>query len=89
MRHVTQHLSTIKAGRDIDAAQLFFERVGFTRETDSQGHHRRLRDPFGSQMFLNASASELPYSDRTPFELHAGRGRTGLANEPETSLARY
>jgi hypothetical protein len=67
-----QQLTAILPCTDLNAAQLFFERLGFLRE-GGPDDYRMLRDAFGGRIHLNPAVEGWLIPGRNPFGLYLYR----------------
>jgi catechol 2,3-dioxygenase-like lactoylglutathione lyase family enzyme len=69
---VEGRLTAILPVTDLDAAQAFFERLGFRLNADHNGY-RMMSDGTGAELHLNGAASEWLVPGRNPFGLYLYR----------------
>ena len=68
-----QRMTAILPCNDLDAAQAFFERLGFTRDSGSPAEYRMLSDGQGGDIHLNPAVAGWLTSGRNPFGLYLYR----------------
>jgi hypothetical protein len=68
-----QHLTAILPCNDIDAAEVFFIRLGFTRVADSLDEYRLLSDGRGGFIHLQPAVEGWLVPGRNPFGLYLYR----------------
>ncbi len=68
-----QRLTAILPCNDLDAAQSFFERLGFTRDDGSPDDYRMLSDGGGGDIHLNPAVAGWLVRGRNPFGLYLYR----------------
>ncbi|RBP09265.1 putative enzyme related to lactoylglutathione lyase [Roseiarcus fermentans] len=68
-----QRLIAILPCKDIDAAQAFFERLGFQLEPGSLPDYRMLADGLGGELHLSPAVEGWLDPDRNPFALYLCR----------------
>lgn len=68
-----QGLTAILPCNDLAAAQMFFERLGFVRETGSPDDYRMLADEQGGFVHLNTAVPRWLETGRNPFGLYLHR----------------
>lgn len=68
-----QRLTAILPCNDLDSAQSFFERLGFTLEEGSPGEYRMLADGKGGFVHLNRAVEGWLEAGRNPFGLYLYR----------------
>jgi hypothetical protein len=68
-----QRLTAILPCNDLDAAQAFFERLGFRREEGSPDEYRMMSDGRGSFIHLNRAVKGWLQAGRNPFGLYLYR----------------
>jgi catechol 2,3-dioxygenase-like lactoylglutathione lyase family enzyme len=82
-----QRLTAILPCNDLDAAQAFFERLGFRREEGSPDEYRMMSDGRGGFIHLNRAVKGWLQAGRNPFGLYLYRedvGGTAAAFAGET-----
>ena len=70
---MNQGLTAILPCNDLDAAQSFFERLGFTRDEGSPDDYRMLADGEGGFIHLNRAVEGWLQPGRNPFGLYLHR----------------
>src|SRR5208282_3685777 len=68
-----QRLTAILPCNDLDAAQAFFERLGFALDPGSSDDYRMLSDGLGAHIHLNPAVAGWLQSGRNPFGLYLYR----------------
>jgi catechol 2,3-dioxygenase-like lactoylglutathione lyase family enzyme len=68
-----QRMTAILPCSDLDAAQRFFERLGFTRDKGSPDDYRMLSDGLGGDIHLNPAVAGWLTPGRNPFGLYLYR----------------
>jgi catechol 2,3-dioxygenase-like lactoylglutathione lyase family enzyme len=68
-----QGLTAILPCNDLDAAQAFFERLGFTRDGGSPDDYRMLSDELGGFIHLTRAVKGWLQPGRNPFGLYLTR----------------
>ena len=68
-----QRLTAILPCNDLDAAQAFFERLGFQRDDGSPDDYRMLSDGRGGFIHLNKAVEGWLQAGRNPFGLYLTR----------------
>jgi hypothetical protein len=68
-----ERLTAILPCNDLDAAQSFFERLGFKLDEGSRDGYRMLSDGFGGHMHLNPAVTGWLQAGRNPFGLYLYR----------------
>lgn len=68
-----QKMTAILPCNDLDAAQRFFERLGFTLNDSSWDEYRMLSDGYGGHIHLNPAAEGWLVPGRNPFGLYLHR----------------
>src|ERR1700722_4067558 len=68
-----QRLTAILPCNDLDAAELFFERLGFKRDPGSIDDYRMLSDGRGGHIPLNRAVEGWLQAGRNPFGLYLYR----------------
>ena len=68
-----QGLTAILPCNDLDAAEAFFERLGFHREQGSLDEYRMLSDGLGGFLHLNRAVEGWLEAGRNPFGLYLYR----------------
>lgn len=68
-----QRVTAILPCNDLDAAQRFFERLGFTRDDGSPDDYRMLSDGHGGDIHLNPALPGWLTPGRNPFGLYLYR----------------
>jgi catechol 2,3-dioxygenase-like lactoylglutathione lyase family enzyme len=68
-----QGLTAILPCNDLDAAEAFFERLGFHREQGSLDEYRMLSDGLGAFLHLNRAVEGWLEAGRNPFGLYLYR----------------
>jgi hypothetical protein len=70
---MNQGLTAILPCNDLDAAQAFFERLGFNRDDGSPDDYRLLSDGLGGFIHLNKAVEGWLQAGRNPFGLYLYR----------------
>jgi hypothetical protein len=70
---MNQRLTAILPCNDLDAAQRFFERLGFRLEPGSLTDYRMLADGLGGDIHLNRAVQGWLQAGRNPFGLYLYR----------------
>jgi hypothetical protein len=70
---VEQRLTAILPCNDLDAAQAFFERLGFKLDPGSLDDYRMLSDGLGGHLHLNRAVEGWLTPGRNPFGLYLYR----------------
>jgi hypothetical protein len=68
-----QRLTAIVPCNDLDAAQVFFERLGFSLDAGSQGDYRMMSDGLGGFIHLNRAVEGWLRAGQNPFGLYLYR----------------
>ncbi len=68
-----QRLTAILPCNDLDAAQAFFERLGFTLDSGSLDDYRMLSDGLGGHLHLNRAVERWLKPAHNPFALYLYR----------------
>ena len=68
-----QHLTAILPCNDLDTAEAFFARLGFTRDQGSPDDYRMLSDGLGGNIHLNRAVEGWLQAGRNPFGLYLYR----------------
>ncbi|GJG88849.1 glyoxalase [Gemmatimonadetes bacterium T265] len=68
-----QRLTAILPCNDLDAAEAFFARLGFTRDAGSPDDYRMLSDGRGGHVHLTAAVAGWLVPGRNPFGLYLYR----------------
>jgi catechol 2,3-dioxygenase-like lactoylglutathione lyase family enzyme len=88
-----QRLTAILPCNDLDAAQAFFERLGFRREEGSPDEYRMMSDGRGGFIHLNRAVRGWLQAGRNPFGLYLyGRtltARGGIRRRNDRRSSRY
>jgi hypothetical protein len=77
-----QRLTAILPCNDLDAAQAFFERLGFTLSPGSLDDYRMLSDGLGGHLHLNRAVEGWLKRGRNPFGLYLYREDVDSAAAP-------
>src|SRR5277367_6955997 len=72
-RAMDQRLTAILPCNDLDAAQAFFERLGFKRDDRSPDEYRTLSDGLGGFVHLTQAVEGWLQAGRNPFGLYLAR----------------
>jgi hypothetical protein len=70
---MAQGLTAILPCNDLNAAQAFFERLGFSRDADSPDEYRMMSDGLGGFIHLNRAVEGWLQPGRNPFRLYLYR----------------
>ncbi len=70
---MNQRLTAILPCNDLDAAQGFFERLGFRLQPGSLAEYRMLADGLGGEIHLNRAVEGWLEAGRNPFGLYLYR----------------
>lgn len=70
---MVQRLIAILPCNDLDAAQSFFERLGFKPDQGSREEYRMLSDGLGGYIHLNPAITGWLHAGRNPFGLYLYR----------------